>query len=207
MSIRSGRMNREQYLSIYIALGTADPRYATRALATLRLSMISELGETIQKEVVGEGNSISIQTDLNNIPHRILNGYLSYIVIESGLEISHLNKIHHLLYDIFIPSIPDINKSKELIANIVERCNEYLKSQDYSNARIASNTLLAYALSANERDLAIKSMQNTLFALTLWPGVKQDRGYELEGNEWILKNIDHLLTIVQRAKQRFDKEY
>ena len=53
-------MNATDYLKIYVALRTSNPKLAVAAIATLRLAMIEEFGEEEQKNLVAEGNSIDL---------------------------------------------------------------------------------------------------------------------------------------------------
>ena len=50
-------MSPTDYLKIYVALQTSNPKLAVAAIATLRLAMIEEFGEEEQKNLVEKGNS------------------------------------------------------------------------------------------------------------------------------------------------------
>ncbi|MFO8019056.1 MAG: hypothetical protein R6U96_10495 [Promethearchaeia archaeon] len=192
-------MNRDDYLKIYLALRTADPRYATAAIATLRLDMNRNLGEEIQKQIITEGNSISInKNDFDNIPLEIQNGYFSYLMIEGGLDPENLNAVTHLLRDIFLPIDQDDDGSED---QLIQTYQEYLDEEDYSNARIISNKLLARALRNQDQPLARDAINMTLEALNQWPRARNNRGYEFEQNNWIRDNIQDLMRTVDGATQ------
>ena len=93
-------MNATDYLKIYVALRTSNPKLAVAAVATLRLAMIEEFGEEEQKNLVAEGNSIDLPS-VDNIPYRILDGYYCYLLIEAGLSRENLSKISHLVSRFF----------------------------------------------------------------------------------------------------------
>ncbi|MGV9205605.1 MAG: hypothetical protein ACOC44_16455 [Promethearchaeia archaeon] len=190
-------MNRDDYLKIYLALRTADPRYATSAIATLRLDIERNLGEEVQQEIVTEGNSISIErNDFDNIPLEIQNGYFSYLMIEGGLDSENLNAVNHLLRVIFLPIPQDEDGFEE---QMIQTYQEYLDEEDYSNARIISNKLLARALRNQDQNLAIDAVNMTLEALNQWPGARNNREYEFEQNNWIRENIQDVMRTVAGA--------
>ena len=185
-------MNATDYLKIYVALRTSNPKLAVAAVATLRLAMIKELGEEEQRNLVAKGNSIDLPS-VDNIPSEILNGYYCYLLIDAGLSRENLSKIDHLVDDFFRPNDLDLDRFHT-------QYDEYFQKKEYWHARVLSNSFCAYSIGAGREKIAHEAIKKTLVALEAWPEARQDRSYEFAQNEWISENIPELIEIVGMAR-------
>jgi hypothetical protein len=195
-------MNQNEYLRIYVALRTADPRLATAAIATLRLSMTAELGEEVQRSLVQRGNAVEVVLR-NRIPFPIYQGYCETLFRRAGLTSDELHRVSHLLSD-FAPELlgdewPDPDA---LLAAYQAR----LDIQDWHNARLTSNHLLAFALMQGDVLLAEKAVRLTIEALNRWPEAREDRPYEFAENEWILAHLSGLVDRFQEANELYQRD-
>jgi len=195
-------MDQNEYLRIYVALRTADPRLAAAAIATLRLSMSAELGEEVQRSLVQRGNAVEVVLR-NRIPFPIHQGYCETLFRRAGLTPVELNSLSHLLSD-FAPELlgeewPDPDA-------LLAACQARLDIQDWHNARLTSNHLLAFALMRGDVLLAEKAVKLTIDALSQWPEAREDRPYEFAKNEWILAHLNELVGRFQEANELYQRD-
>ena len=102
---------------------------------------------------------------------------------------------------------PEPSRTEELLSAHDRRMAE----GDFSNARIASNELVAYAIGDNDPERARRHLTQTLTALRRWSDLPFE--FEIPENEWLYENVEvvcravcNATYLIRRASQHSTRE-
>jgi hypothetical protein len=121
--------------------------------------------------------------------------------VEAGLPADRARGLSHLYSTMLQAVLGNAEAEADLLAQVEERLQR--KPQDYSQARIIGNEILAAHMMAGDSQRVIETANRNLEILSAWRAAEPDLGREYEDEElrWIVENAAHFEVWSSRFRQ------
>ena len=184
---------------MYAALSTAPAADQTvRGIAAVRMLMIQTLGEDRQRELITQLNAAlpidpPDHTEVPMAVRRLAEAGIGSLWAEAGLPADRARGLSHLYSTMLQAVLGNAEPEADLLAQVEERLQR--KPQDYSQARIIGNKILAAHMMAGDSQRIIETANRNLEILSAWRAAEPDLGREYEDEElrWIVENAAHFV--------------